>query len=523
MDAALSGRQTGYFANSGMVTLNLILVLSLISSYATGYDGSMMNGLQTLDTWKAFFNNPGASSLALLNAIQNVGQLVALPFCAIACDKFGRRATLVFGAVIMLLGTILQGAAKNTGMFIAARGLLGFGLAFNITAAPLLILELAFPTQRAPLVSIYNALWSLGAIAAAWITYGTFRLNNDWGWRIPSYLQGLSSVIQILSCYFIEESPRWLVNNDREDKAKDLIIKYHTNGDANDYMVLVELEEIREALRLEKEALETTSYMSFFKTKGNRHRFFIILAVGFFSQWSGNGLISYYLTLILDSIGYKSQETQTLINGILTIWNLVMTLFFSLLVNKFGRRLMFLTSTVGMLITYIIWTALMASYEQSTNLEGAGAKGLAKGVLAMIFLYNMAFSIGWGPLQVTYVVEILPYHLRARGLVLYNLFVAMALIFNQYVNPVGVTNIKWKYYIVYDVWLFVELLVAYFLFVETHGASLEETAAILDGAEIQERFVEGVARATEKDGKSQVVLEVKSAEVGDKTVRDIAQ
>lgn len=31
-----------------------------------------------------------------------------------------------------------------------------------------------------------------------------------------------------------------------------------------------------------------------------------------------------------------------------------------------------------------------------------------------------------------------------QGLVLYNLFVAMALIFNQYANPVGVTNIKWK-------------------------------------------------------------------------------
>lgn len=74
----------------------------------------MSDGLQTLDTWKSFFNNPGASSLALLNAIQNVGQLVALPFCAIACDKFGRRSTLVFGAVIMLVGVILQGAAKNS-------------------------------------------------------------------------------------------------------------------------------------------------------------------------------------------------------------------------------------------------------------------------------------------------------------------------------------------------------------------------------------------------------------------------
>jgi len=76
---------------------------------------------------------------------------------------------------------------------------------------------------------------------------------------------------------------------------------------------------------------------------------------------------------------------------------------------------------------------------------------------------------------------------------------------------------------VYDVWLFVELLVVYFLFVETHGASLEETAAILDGAEIQERFVEGVARATEKDGKSQVVLEVKSAEIGGQPGGNITQ
>lgn len=33
-------------------------------------------------------------------------------------------------------------------MFIAARGLLGFGIAFNFTAAPLLIMELAFPNQK---------------------------------------------------------------------------------------------------------------------------------------------------------------------------------------------------------------------------------------------------------------------------------------------------------------------------------------------------------------------------------------
>lgn len=51
--------------NAGLVKLNLILALSLISSYATGFDSSMMNGLQSLSTWKEYFHNPDASDLAL--------------------------------------------------------------------------------------------------------------------------------------------------------------------------------------------------------------------------------------------------------------------------------------------------------------------------------------------------------------------------------------------------------------------------------------------------------------------------
>ncbi|KAB2573501.1 Lactose permease [Lasiodiplodia theobromae] len=323
-------------------------------------------------------------------------------------------------------------------------------------------------------------------------------MSNDWAWRIPSILQAASSVIQLLLCWCIEESPRWLVAKDRIESAHALVTKYHAAGNPEDPIVALEIAEIREALRLETEAAKTTSYLTFFKTAGNRHRFFIILAVGFFSQWSGNGLISYYLTLILDSIGYESEATQTLINALLQIWSLIWGVAFALVVNRFGRRVMFITSTVGILLVYIVWTALEATYEKETELNGQGSPGVAKGVLAMIFLYNFFFSIGWAPLQVTYVVEILPYNLRARGLVLYNLFVALALIFNQYVNPVGVTNSKWKYYVTYDVWLFVELVVVYFLFVETGGKSLEETAALLDGEAITEKLQENAKQAAEE-------------------------
>jgi len=250
-------------------------------------------------------------------------------------------------------GVALQGAAQTTGMFIAARGVLGFGLAFNITAAPILLLELAYPTQRSPMVSIYNALWYLGAIAAAWITYGTFVLGNSWSWRIPSILQGLVSVIQIGSCFFLVESPRWLMSTGKEEQSRRIVTKYHANGDSTDPLVDLEIEEIRVALHLEAELAKDSKWISFFKTKGNRKRLLIILCVGFFSQWSGNGLTSYYLSLVLDSIGYTSSETQSLINGLLQIWGLVTSAFFALMVNKFGRRTLFLTSTGAVLVTFI--------------------------------------------------------------------------------------------------------------------------------------------------------------------------
>lgn len=46
LDELLSGRNTSYLANRGIITLNAMLLLAQVSSYATGYDGSMMNGLQ---------------------------------------------------------------------------------------------------------------------------------------------------------------------------------------------------------------------------------------------------------------------------------------------------------------------------------------------------------------------------------------------------------------------------------------------------------------------------------------------
>ena len=237
----------------------------------------MMNGLQSVSHWQAYFGNPKPEDLGLFNAIQSIGAFCAIPIAPYVSDGLGRKAGIVLGATIVLIGAVLQTATQNLGMFVGSRFLVGFGTTFAQMASPLLISEVAYPTHRAPLTSLYNSLWFSGSIVAAWSTFGTFRIDNDWSWRIPSALQGLSSVIQILFVWFLPESPRWLINKGRDEQAKNIIARWHADGDISHPLVAFEYNEIKEALALENEAARI-NWLDLFRTPGNRRRMRIIVS-----------------------------------------------------------------------------------------------------------------------------------------------------------------------------------------------------------------------------------------------------
>ena len=129
---------------------------------------------------------------------------------------------------------------------------------------------------------------------------------------------------------------------------------YYAFDDVNDVTVQFVHREIETTLALEKEYARY-SIFEFFKTKGNRHRLLILVALGFFSQWSGNGIISYYLFKVLDQVGITSQREQLIINGGLGIWGWIVAVCSSLVIDKFGRRKMFLLSTFCMLVVYVLF------------------------------------------------------------------------------------------------------------------------------------------------------------------------
>ncbi|KAJ7126979.1 general substrate transporter [Mycena epipterygia] len=475
-----------WWRNRGILWLNICLILPLLTSSANGLDSSLINGLQILPDWQDYFDYPHGRVLGVINSAQNIGGLAGIPFTPYASDMLGRRITLFLGSVIMLAGVALQLSAWNVAVFICARVLIGFGLTFCLNAAPLLLIELAYPTQRGKITSLYNSNWYLGSIISAWMCFGSsYSPDSDsdsdsnldsWSWRAPTLVQAVIPILQVCFIWFVPESPRFLVSKGLDDKAAEILSKYHANGTTEPHpLVEFELAQIRHALGLQEEIDRRTSYWSLFATPGNRKRMRIIIGIAMFSQWSGNGLVSYYINLVLEGVGIFGDHTKAGINAGLQVFNFVVAVGASFLVDYMGRRTLFIISNAGMLFAFILWTTSEAIFN---TLHKTAA---ARATIPIIFIFNFFYDVAYTPMLVAYTLEILPYKIRAKGFAVMNLVVLLTSAFNQFVNPWAIGAIGWFYYLAYLGWLAVELVFIWFYIVETKGRTLEETATLFDG------------------------------------------
>ena len=76
------------------------------------------------------------------------GGIAGSPFSAWIADRFGRRASMAIGAVIIIIGAILAAAAHNFGALVGGRFILGMGISVMTVAAPAYAIEIAPPQWR---------------------------------------------------------------------------------------------------------------------------------------------------------------------------------------------------------------------------------------------------------------------------------------------------------------------------------------------------------------------------------------
>ncbi|KAF5568024.1 lactose permease [Fusarium phyllophilum] len=417
--------ELSWYRTKHLVLLNLMLLVPLLSSSAVGYDESMMNGLQTLPQWRNLFNNPPPPFLGAINAVY---------------------------LVCKILGLVLASRVPDSR------------------------LRAVHPTHRGKMTALYNTFFYFGAIAAAWITYGTFKMQSTWAWRCPSALQAAIPFLQLIFIYWVPESPRWLIANGKTHQAIASLTKFHAGGQENSPLVAFEISEIENALALERTIL------------------------GFFSQWNGIGVVTYYLSLVLNTIGITAAKDQVLINGLLQLFNFAAAVFAgAMMVDRFGRRRLFLFATSGLCLSYVAWTALTSYFIRSHD-EAAG-----RTVVAFIFIAFFFYDVAWTPLPQAYTIEIFPFLTRSRGLTTALTSSYIGLISAQLINPVGLAALGWRYYIVFCRILACLVVVIYFLFPETKGRSLKQIMELFEGRSVSVDAEEIISK-----GKVGVVYEIET-------------
>ncbi|KAK9798725.1 putative General substrate transporter [Seiridium cardinale] len=402
--------------------------------------------------WKREMGSPNSSQLGLVSAIYFIGS----------------------GQFFTIIGAGFQAGYHARAQYMGSRLILGFGVTFVACAGSALLGELAIPRFRGTLVSFFNPFWYLGSIIVAWTRFGTSHMSafDTWSWQIPSLLQALIPCCVLPCIYWIPKSPRWLVSQGRTEEAKAIFVKYHGNCDENDPLVATQVAGIQLAMEQAKEGISRKALLT---QANNLHRLSIVVCMTLMTLWCGRNIITYYFSTILASIGVTGTTQQTGINGGLNILNFLSSVIGASLVDRTGRRKLWMISYIGMIVIFVPYIALNAVYAK----EGRSGEGY--GVIVCLFLFDFMYNVACNPLLYSYPTEIMPFFMRSKGLAVKTFVGQTALIINMYVNPIALAAISYYYYVFFLALNCLWLFLIWMYFPETNGYSLEELSTLFDG------------------------------------------
>ncbi|OAA62173.1 General substrate transporter [Cordyceps fumosorosea ARSEF 2679] len=469
----------------GMVLVYLFSVVGFLCSTMNGYDASLINNLlQNHDfqaTYRVGHDGLGAGIVA---AMYQIGGVAVLPLVGPVIDRFGRRAGMAVGAALVIVGTILQGTAAHSGgggQFMGGRFLLGFGVGLAASAGPVYVVEINHPAYRGVVGAIYNCLWLAGAILAAGAARGGLSVSAAFSWRLATWLQCLFSGLVLLLCPWLPESPRWLWVHGRPERARAFLVRHHGAGDADSVWPALQMREYEAALDLDGADKRWYDYSALFRNRAAAYRLVCSVSVAALAQWLGNAVLSYFLGSVLYNAGYADPVQQSNITLANNVIQFACACAGAVLVDRVGRRPLLLFSFAGCTVVWLGMTVassrFAASYAGTAGPDGAPVYtdgDASRAALAMIFLFGAVFSVGVTPLQGLYIVEVLSFEQRAKGMAFGNLAVNAAGLLNQFAWPVSMARIGWRTYIIFTIWDAVMTVYVYFVLPETKGRTLEE-------------------------------------------------
>jgi sugar porter (SP) family MFS transporter len=384
-------------------------------------------------------------------------------------DRFGRKLAMFLAAAMFLVSAIGTSVPPDIGTFIVFRFLGGLGIGIASLSTPMYIAEITPARIRGRMVAL-NQIAIVGGIAAsAFVNYfiaagGDQAWLRETGWRWMFAAGILPSVVFAVLLLGIPESPRWLVERERGDEAREILRKVGGSAFAE-----TEVAGIRAALSEER-----GTWGELF-CPALRRPLVLGIALAVLQQVTGINVFMYFGATIFKTMSASMRMDagllqQIIINGA----GVLFTLIAIATVDHWGRKPLMLAGTAGMGLS-LVAMGLMA--QTLTSPEAASGW-----MLLFILVYIACFGLSVGPVTWVILSEIYPTAVRGRALGLATFFLWMADYAVTQTFPILDARESWfvehfrhafPFYI-YAAFCVVLVLVVWRFVPETKGRTLEE-------------------------------------------------
>ncbi|KAK9328271.1 general substrate transporter [Lipomyces starkeyi] len=465
--------------------------LLAFGSLMFGYDSGLLSTVIAQPEFIDYFDNPTGALLGGIVSCYAAGAALGCVYTGYFGDRIGRKWTIHIGAVIALVGSLLQTASVNVDMLIVGRTVTGFAIGSFFGSIPLYQSEIARSTNRGFMVTLHSAAISFGYALSNWVGFGLYWVGRSQAqFRVQIGLQMLPAAILTIAVPFMPNSPRWLVECGRYDEAWEVTRKLQFNPKEMDEQELrAEFDAIKDQTIFEKDT-EVTQLKELFVRPSYVRRLFLASVIQMGTQLVGGGVVNYYQTIIYKSLGITGYQVLLIAAAYGTVGPIATAIAASQ-VDKWGRIPTLIASQSAVLIVFIFLTVLSAVYGSSDNRGGQIA------VIVFIFLFSISFSFGYNTVWAPYSAEIFPTSIRARGVGIATFLNFGTQIVLSEISPIALQSIGWKYYFVFIGFDIILLILFCSVFPETKGKTLEEINGL---------FGDVVVHELETEAKEDIVL-----------------
>jgi sugar porter (SP) family MFS transporter len=353
-----------------------------------GYDTGVVSG--ALLFVKKDFGGLSSFQQELITSLLLVGAVIGALLAGRVADLIGRRLTVLITAVVFVVGVLLAAFTPTFPVLLVARIVIGLAVGSASMVVPLYIGELVPPKVRGGLVSLNQLAITSGILVSYLIDYW---LSSTANWRLMFGLAAIPAVLLFAGMLFQQESPHWLIRQDRIDDARNVLKRVRNEEDID-----AEISDVQEVSRKQAGARELLS-------PSIRPLLMVGVLLAVFQQITGINTVIYYAPTLLQGAGFGNSAAllANVVNGAV---NVGMTIVAIWLLDRAGRRPLLLSGTAGMAVGMAITGCAFLGGE---NLHGA----LAIVAVAGLLIYTGSFAIGLGPVFWLLIAEIYP--LRIRG------------------------------------------------------------------------------------------------------------